>query len=79
MMVEDKECLAYWLTQASQETIYIWLEKNKPEKNHSKDYDRLYIENELIKRKDPLVQLGLARFGHVKETGIELYKKEDDF
>jgi hypothetical protein len=52
-----------WLEAASPEAVYNWLDKRShhPDKNSQEDINAL--EERLLKRNDPIIDLGLASFG----------------
>ncbi|WP_432472073.1 hypothetical protein [Amphritea sp. HPY] len=73
----DKEFLSYWLMHIGPKDVFSWLEENRPKltKLSLSSYRDPEIESLLLSRSDPLIDLGLALYGHCSETGMELYKR----
>ena len=76
-ILDKPEFLVYWLNNASQESVYNWLQKNQRNKPSIATRNES-IEKALLKRNKPLINLGLGLFGHDPETGFKLYKDGDN-
>lgn len=66
--------LSYELMHASPEYVYKWLKKNQT----NDEVDKYNIEPFLLKRNEPLINLGLALYGENPDTGFTLYKTGND-
>ena len=75
-MIENQEFTSYWLSHASADMVFEWLEENKPVGRFD-DGREEEIEKILIERKEPLIDLGLALYGHQPETGLSLFRSGD--
>jgi hypothetical protein len=78
--MKNQEFLVNRLSHSNQETVYSWLETNQQKKDGPfSSIDREVLENALLKRDEPLINLGLALFGYEEKTGLTLYSKDDKF
>ena len=75
-MIENQEFTSYWLSHASADMVFEWLEENKPVGRFSAGKET-EIEKILIERNESLINLGLALYGHHPETGLSLFTTGD--
>ena len=75
-IIENQEFTSYWLSHASADVVFEWLRENKPLERYGASREE-EIEKILIGRNEPLINLGLALYGHQPETGLSLFRSGD--
>jgi hypothetical protein len=73
-MIENHEFTSYWLSHASADVVFEWLREYRLGKYIGETEE---IEKTLIERNEPLINLGLALYGHQAETGLSFFRNGD--
>lgn len=75
--MNNLDITTYRLVHSSPDNVFEWLKNNSDDKNKNVYDDYEIIENELLKRNDPLINLGLALYGQSNKVGHQLYQTGD--
>jgi hypothetical protein len=71
--MKNQDLIAFQLSNSQPEAVFEWLENNLPKKVTPFGNDRHELEVTLLRLNNPLVKMGLARFGIDKEVAKEIY------
>jgi hypothetical protein len=71
--MENQDLIAFQLSNSQPEAVFEWLKNNLPTKLNRFGNDRNKLEVTLLRLNNPLIKMGLARFGLDKEVAKEIF------